>query len=138
VNAGIRFMRFNAAGALGIGVQLAVLWILVQMLSMNYVPATAIAVATAVTHNFVWHWQWTWADRRLPIPRVAAAFVRFAATNGAVSLGGNLILIWMLVTGAGLQPIAANLIAIAACGLVNFWLADALVFVTPRAARSEG
>ena len=65
------------------------------------------------------------------------AFVRFAATNGAVSLVGNVMLMWMLVTGTGLQPIIANLVAIGVCGLVNFWLADRVVFVSRRAVRSS-
>jgi putative flippase GtrA len=137
VTAAIRFARFNAAGALGIGVQVAVLWALVRLLSMNYIVATAVGVCAAVAHNFVWHWRWTWADRRMPIVHVPGAFVRFAVTNGAVSLAGNVMLMWTLVTGAGLQPIAANLIAIAVCGLVNFWLADRLVFVSRRAVRQS-
>jgi len=131
----IRFARFNAAGTLGIGVQIAVLWALVRLVSMNYIVATAVAVIAAVAHNFVWHWRWTWADRRMPIVHVPGAFVRFAATNGAVSLVGNVMLMWMLVTGTGLQPIIANLVAIGVCGLVNFWLSDRVVFVSPRAVR---
>lgn len=138
MTAGIRFARFNAAGTLGIGVQVSVLWALVRLLGLNYIAATAIAVIAAVAHNFVWHWRWTWADRRMPIVHVPGAFARFAATNGAVSLVGNVILMWMLVTGAGLQPVVANLLAIGACGLVNFWLADRLVFVSPRAMPRSG
>ena len=135
---GVRFVRFNAAGLLGIGVQLVVLWALVRLLALNFIVATAIAVVAAIAHNFIWHWQWTWADRRMPIVLVPGAFLRFAATNGAVSLVGNVVLMWMLVTGAGLQPIVANLVAISACGLVNFWLADRLVFVSPRAMPRSG
>jgi putative flippase GtrA len=70
---------------------------------------------------------------------VPAAFARFAASNGLVSLAGNLLLMQLLVGTAGLPILAANLLAIGACGLLNFWLADRLVFASrpsqPRPAR---
>ena len=123
-----RFIRFNAASALGIAVQLGVLWILTRGLQVGYVSATVLAVLAAVIHNFVWHWRWTWADRGIPIADVPAAFVRFAAANGAVSLIGNVAVTAALVRGAHVAPLAANLAAIAACGVVNYGLGDTIVF----------
>jgi putative flippase GtrA len=123
-----RFGRFNFVSALGIGVQLAVLSWLVEMRSTNYLIATVAAVSAAVLHNFLWHWQWTWADRAIPVARAPIALVRFAAANGVVSLAGNLIGMTALVGVLHLPAIAANLVAIAACGLVNFWIGDRLVF----------
>jgi hypothetical protein len=37
----------------------------------------------------------------------------------------------LLVGAWGMPPLAANLIAVLACSLVNFWLGDRLVF-SPR------
>jgi putative flippase GtrA len=124
-----RFGRFNVTSALGIAVQLAVLWWLVQVLSVNYLVATVTAVAAAVAHNFIWHWRWTWADRAIPLSGAPATFARFAAANGLVSLAGNLVAMAVLVGVLHLPAIAANLISIAACGLVNFWIGDRIVFV---------
>lgn len=122
------FVRFNIASLAGILVQLAALWLLTSRIGIHYQAATAIAVAAAVVHNFLWHWRWTWADRALT-PRAAVhAFARFTVTNGAVSLVVNLLAMPLLVGSAGLSPVPANLMAIAAAGLVNFCLADAVAF----------
>jgi putative flippase GtrA len=54
--------------------------------------------------------------------------VRFAAANGLVSLVGNVVLMALLVTALGFTPVAANLLAISACGWVNYLLSDRVVF----------
>jgi putative flippase GtrA len=124
----IRFGRFNVAGAIGIGVQLGVLWLLVHVWPINYLVATFLAVSAAVLHNFVWHWRWTWADRRISAADAPAALLRFAAANGLVSMVGNLVLMAGLVSVMHVPAVVANVIAIAACGLINFRLSDRVVF----------
>ena len=123
-----RFVRFNLAGLAGIVVQLATLWCLTTIFPAHYQLATMTAVAATIAHNFAWHWRWTWADRSLSRRSAARAFVRFSLTNGAVSLLVNLMAMPLLVTGAGLPAIPANLVAIAASGIVNFRVADAVAF----------
>ena len=123
----LRFVRFNAVGAAGIGVQLAAVWFLTSVAPVHYLAATSAAVALAVVHNFVWHWRWTWADRAVA-GGPAVLFVRFAAANGALSLGGNLVVMAVLVPYARLAPVVANAIAIGLSGLVNFWVGDVVVF----------
>jgi putative flippase GtrA len=123
-----RFARFNAVGALGIGVQLATLWTLVETANLPVIVATVMAVGAAILHNFVWHLRWTWRDRRLSIAQAPAALAKFVAANGLVSLAGNAAIMAVLVTGAGWPPVPANLVAIAACGLTNYWLGDTVVF----------
>ena len=131
----LRLLRFNVTGGLGIAVQIGVLWLLVHGLAVSHLPATALAVSAAVLHNFLWHWRWTWRDREIPLSAAGAALARFAMANGAVSLAGNLFAMSLLVGAWGLAPLPANLLAIAACGLVNFWLGDRVVFA-PAATRS--
>lgn len=123
-----RFVRFNAVGALGIGVQLGAIWALTALAGLSYVTATAVGVSLAIAHNFVWHLRWTWGDRALGGSRAAQAFVAFAAANGVVSYAGNLAIMVALVDGAGVPVLSANLIAITACGVLNFWLGDRVVF----------
>jgi putative flippase GtrA len=121
-----RFARFNAVGAAGIGVQLGALWILTAVAHVHYVPATGVAVALAVVHNFAWHRHWTWADR--PCDGIGAAFLRFAAANGLVSLLGSLILTTAFAALAAVPPVAANVAAIAVAGLLNYRVGDTVVF----------
>lgn len=126
-----RFVVFNAVGALGVALQAGCVALLTGVMHMHYAPATAIAVAAAVMHNFLWHRCWTWRDRRVPALR---SLRRFAMTNGVVSLAGNLGVMATLVSGAQVPPVPANLVAIALCGVLNFWLGDAFVFGEDRRA----
>lgn len=121
-----RFAKFSAVGAGGVIVQTVTLGVLLRIGGMHYLPATALAVEAAVLNNFVWHRRWTWADR--PATRAALALLRFNVTNGAMSMIGSLTVMWILVSGLKLNPLAANLITILICSLVNFALADRVVF----------
>src|SRR5438874_8447101 len=85
-----RWLRFNLVGAVGITVQLASLAFLRTGLHLHYIVATALAVEAAVIHNFIWHERYTWADRRTEA--AALRFIAFNATNGAVSIVGNLLI----------------------------------------------
>src|SRR6266480_7631743 len=122
-----RFARFSAVGAGGVIVQTVTLGVLLRIAGMHYLAATAVAVEASVLHNFVWHRRWTWADR--PGSRGIVCLLRFNATNGAVSLVGNLALMFLLTGMLQLNPQAANLITIGVCSLVNFALADRFVFI---------
>jgi putative flippase GtrA len=129
-----RWLAFNAVGALGIGVQLGLLAVLVHLCGLHYLPATAVAVEAAVLHNFVWHQRWTWKDRPGAGVRTALSRLgRFHLLNGLVSLGGNLGLMAVLAGALRLDPVLANVVAIAACSLVNFAASETLVFRHSRA-----
>jgi putative flippase GtrA len=125
----VRWLKFNLVGAIGIAVQLAALAIFRSLLHLNYLLATALAVEIAVLHNFLWHERFTWADR--PSGHFAhslARLARFNATNGAVSILGNLTLMWLLVGQLKQNYFGANLVAVAICSVLNFLLSDRLVF----------
>jgi len=129
---GARWIKFNLVGAIGIGVQLGMLALLTSVLEMEYLLATALAVESAVLHNFVWHARFTWADRHCRRWRdVAVRLFRFNVTTGAISIGGNLLLMRLLVGDAHLPTIAANMLSIAACSAVNFLVSDRWVFRAP-------
>jgi len=125
----IRWIKFNAVGALGIGVQLAVLFGLKNGFHLDYLLATALAVEAAVVHNFLWHERFTWADRVQPswqtsLPRL----LRFSLTIGVVSIAGNLALMKVLVGLGHVNYLIGNGVAIAACSLANFLLSEEWVF----------
>ncbi|HVO81634.1 MAG TPA: GtrA family protein [Terriglobales bacterium] len=123
---GVRWLKFNFVGGLGIGVQLLVLAVLKSGLHLGYLIATALAVEAAVVHNFVWHERFTWADREAASR--LARFLKFNLTTGMFSILGNLLLMKLLVGVASLNYLVANIITIAACSLVNFVVSDSFVF----------
>ena len=129
-----RFFRFNAVGFLGFALQVAILWGLMRG-GMHYLAATAIAVEAAVLHNYLWHERWTWRERGARGWDRLRRLGGFHLLNGAVSLIGNLVLMRMLVGMWLLPPVAANLIAVGACSLVNFALSDRLVFAVRPSSR---
>jgi putative flippase GtrA len=122
-----RLVRFSAVGAGGVAVQAATLAILLRVTGMHYLAATALAVEAAILHNFAWHRRWTWADRAAS--GVILTLLKFNATTGAVSLIGNLLLMFLFVGLLNLNPQVANLITIAVCSFLNFAFANRFVFI---------
>ena len=122
-----RWLVFNGVGIVGFAVQLGVLGVLLH-LRLHYLVATALAVEVTVLHNFAWHERWTWKDRPADGAARWERLWRFHALNGAVSLGGNLILMRALVGGLGMAPVPANLVAVLACALLNYTASDRMVF----------
>lgn len=126
-----RWLTFNGVGLLGFAVQLGALALLVHVCGWHYLAATAAGVEAAVLHNFVWHQRLTWRDRRAESPRgVLSRLWRFHLLNGAVSLAGNLVITGVLAGGFGLHPVVANIVAVLACSVVNFFGSEVLVFRT--------
>ena len=124
----IRWLTFNTVGGLGFVVQIGSAWLFRDLLGVHYLVATALAIELAVLHNFIWHQRWTWADRRLSGARALARLARFHATNGAISLAGNLALVALLVDRAGTHYLAANVVAVIVCSIANFIASDRMVF----------
>jgi putative flippase GtrA len=122
----IRWLKFNAVGAMGVVVQLIALAALVSGLHVNTLIATALAVEAAILHNFVWHERYTWRDR--PSGSRMGRLLRFNLTTGALSIVSNVVLMGVLVSRLHLPYLPANLLAIAATSLVNYLVADRFVF----------
>ena len=124
-----RWAAFNAIGAIGVVVQIAVFACLSRAWHWHYLWATATAVEAAVLHNFAWHQRWTWSHRPARSPRVAAArFLQFQLLNGSISLVGNLALMRLLTGALGVDPIPANIAAICFCASLNFAAGELIVF----------
>ncbi len=123
-----RLLKFSMVGAIGIGVQLAVLEALTAM-KVSYLLATVLAVEGAVLHNFAWHQRFTWADRANSAAEGLRRLLRFHVSNGLISLVGNLLLMRWLVGGLRLPILIANAATISICALVNFVVSHRWVFV---------
>jgi putative flippase GtrA len=126
VRTGVRWLKFNAVGAGGIVVQLAVLALLKSGLRLDYLAATACAVEAAVIHNYLWHERFTWADRASGSSWTR--FLKFNFSTGLFSIVGSVLVMKGLVGGAHLNYFVANILTIATCSVVNFLVSDRFVF----------
>ena len=125
---GLRWLKFNAVGGIGIGVQLAALVLFREVFHWGVLWATAAAVEVAVLHNFAWHVRWTWRDRPGGARLTLARAVRFNLTTGLVSIVSNVVFMRIFVGAWKLPYVAANLGAIAVTAVVNFLASEFLVF----------
>jgi len=123
----VRWLKFNAVGAIGIVVQLAALVVFKSLLGVQYLIATGLAVEIAVLHNFAWHERWTW-KKRTTKQAVMKRLLRFNLTTGALSILTNLLLMRVLVGVFHLPLLPANLLAIAMTSLANFAVSELWVF----------
>jgi putative flippase GtrA len=129
-----RWLAFNLVGLAGIAVQLTVVALMTVVGGVTVWIATMAAVEAAILHNFFWHQRWTWRDRPANGAKgVLSRLGRFHAVNGLISLAGN-VAITSVLADAGVNPVLANIAAIAACSLVNFAAGDLLVFRNAAAA----
>jgi putative flippase GtrA len=119
-----RFLKFAIVGGLGAALQLSMLAVLTK--HMSPIPATLISVELAILHNFLWHERYTWPDR-ISQP-FFTRLARFHLTNGLVSLCGNTLLTYALVTHFHLPTIPSALTAVGFCSLANYTLADQWVY----------
>jgi putative flippase GtrA len=128
VTLGVRWLKFNAVGLIGIGVQLGALALFTKVLGWNYLAATVLAVETAVLHNFGWHEVWTWRDRRGDGSSLAARLLRFHLGNGLVSIVSNVVLMRLLAGSLGWPVMVSNLVSIILTSVMNFLVSEFWVF----------
>jgi putative flippase GtrA len=125
-----RVARFLWVGAGGFVAQLMTLQGLVTLGGVATPLATALAVEAAILHNFLWHERWTWVDRRTSGGRLAR-FLRFNGVTALVSIAGNVAVTAWLVGTLHLPLVVANTLAVLALAVVNFAVADRVVFTEP-------
>ena len=117
-------------GGIGFLVQLVMLGALVEWVRLDYLVATALATETAVLHNFVWHECWTWRDRTAADGAgLWGRLLRFNAASGSVSVVGNVVFTGLFASLLGMHYVAANLLAITTCSVLNFLATDRSAFV---------
>jgi hypothetical protein len=101
----LRWMKFNAVGGIGIGVQLAALAFFRSWLKLDYLLATGLAVeitvdpqlscGMSVSPGLTGRQRGGWSR--------SSGLAKFNASNGAVSIVGNLLLMRLLVAELGCQ-----------------------------------
>jgi dolichol-phosphate mannosyltransferase len=112
----LQLFRFAAVGASGYVVNLVVFGICVHALSVDYRIASVVAFVVSVTNNFWWNRHWTFAAKH---DRAAEQAVRFF-TVSVLAYAFSYAVLVALVSGAGLEKLLAQAIAIAAATPLSF------------------
>jgi putative flippase GtrA len=112
----MQLVRFGVVGAAGFIVNLAVYALFVHSIGVDYHIAAVAAWIVAVLNNFVLNRHWTFdaGDGRARFQ--AARFVLVSL----VAFGCSLLLLTLLVEGAGLAKVPAQALAVAASTPLNF------------------
>jgi len=125
-----RFARFGTVGASGLAVNMLALAALAGTAGVHYLAAAVIATQASTTWNFLLTERWVFSDRtgRSGVLRRAALF--FVMNNAALLLRGPML--FLLVSVAGINYLAANLVSLLALTLTRFALADGWIWARPR------
>jgi dolichol-phosphate mannosyltransferase len=112
----LELVRFGFVGASGYAVNLAVFALLVHGAAAHYRLAALGAFLVAVANNFLWNRRWTFRDHT---SRAHHQAVRFLVVSVA-ALAFNLLMLEVLVAGAGLAEVPAQAIAIVTATPLSF------------------
>jgi len=108
----------------GFVLQLATIALLTRVFAWSPAGATAVGVEIAFLHNLLAHTRWTWRD--YPLRGARGWFNRWWRYQAAktASLVANIGLTAALVDLAGLPVEIANVVAVGACAIPNFFIAE--------------
>jgi dolichol-phosphate mannosyltransferase len=112
----IQLFKFCLVGGSGYLINLAAFALLTGVFDLHHVVAAIGAFIVAVTNNFFWNRHWTFEPGERPAHFQAA---RFFAVSIA-SLGINLVVLELLISGDVVGELAAQAIAVAVAMPFNF------------------
>lgn len=108
--------KFGVVGGSGYLINLAVFALLAGPLGIHHIAAAVGAFVVAVSNNFFWNRHWTFGPGERPAHFQAA---RFFAVSLA-SLGINLVVLELLLSGGVMGELPAQAIAVAVAMPFNF------------------
>ena len=125
--AGLRVSRFAVVGAVGTGVNLLVMW-LVLAIGGHYLVAAVVAAQVSILHNFVLQERFVYRDvagtsRASRLSR-CAMFVGFNNVEAVVRLP----VLALLVSGIGLPPVVAQAFTLAGAFVLRFRFVSDIVY----------
>lgn len=114
--------RFVVVGILAAGVQLLVLWLLVDYCGLNYLVGALIAIELTIIFQYVVNNAWTFEAAKLTGRR--EYFRGLLKTNvvRGTAIPIQLVLLFALVEFGGLPYLFANAVAILISGAYRFYL----------------
>ena len=121
-----RFVRYSLVGLSGIFVDMIIFYILSTPLNQGLTQSKIIAAEVAIVSNFWWNDTWTFADLSRQQPGWSARLKRLLKFNTICIVGLVLDVLLLnvfyhLVFARNLKYVA-NLMAIAAAALWNYWI----------------
>ncbi len=119
-----KFLRFGIVGFSGVFVNMAVFYVLRNSLYWELTRSLIVAAELAIISNFFWNDLWTFGDISKRQPGNRQRFKRLLKFNVICLMGliMNVLLVNLLFNVFGMNEYLANLIAIAAVTLWNFWI----------------
>lgn len=135
-----RFPRFAAVGLSGVGVDMALLFLLSDRHALGWglTQSKLLAAEAAIVNNFVWNDAWTFRDLATKLGGGTARLKRFARFNliCAMGLALSVLLLALQVDVLGINRYLANAVAIALVTAWNFWMNKAFSWAPPEADRA--
>jgi dolichol-phosphate mannosyltransferase len=124
-----RFLRFGLVGLSGVGVDMAVLYLLHSPTSLlglawGLTRSATIASEVAILNNFVWNDRWTFKDLsggQRAIGQWVKRFIKFNLIC-LLGLGLKLLILNLLFNAFHVNEYVANLLAIVLVTFWNFWI----------------
>lgn len=110
------FCKYLVAGGMGFLLDFGTLYLLFNILGINYLLAAAIAFTVGLVFVYLSSNKWVFDERRME-DRQVLEFTLFAII-GLVGLGLTVLFMWLLVDFVGIYPLVAKLIT---TGLVLCW-----------------
>jgi dolichol-phosphate mannosyltransferase len=134
-----RFLIFSMVGAFGLVLSLALLYLLISVLHVDFLPAQAITTFVAMTANFFLNNSTTYRDRRLKGVRIFTGLLTFYA---ACALGAFLnIQVAEFAKNAGVSWYAAGALGLVIGAIWNYGVTSIFTWKQariPRAAAKQG
>ncbi|MCU0544610.1 MAG: glycosyltransferase [Oscillatoriaceae cyanobacterium Prado104] len=119
-----KFLRFGIVGFSGVFVNMAVLYVMREVFNLELTRSLIVAAELAIISNFLWNDLWTFGDISQQQPGKRQRFKRLLKFNTICLMGLilNVLLVNLMFNVLGINEYLANLIAIAAVTLWNFWI----------------
>jgi putative flippase GtrA len=117
------FVRFLIVGALAVGLNLVLFWILVGQLRWPYLLATVVVFLAGNLWGYLANRRFTWQSTERPAPELARWYVVMGT-----SLVVNLVAMYALVDGLGLNYLVASVVLSLGMAFVNYVAHDRFTF----------
>jgi putative flippase GtrA len=130
--AGARFGRFGLVGLSGVAVNTLLLALLSDVIGLWYVLGAILATQGSTLWNFVLSDRWVFRGREHRMGPAGRAAAFFVMNNAA--LGLRVPLLYLLVSGFGLNHLVGNLVTLVVLSLARFGVADTYIWATRETA----
>ena len=120
----VKLVKFCIVGGINTLISLLTFYVLNKILGFNYMVSSVIGYAFGMINSYVLNKKWTFNDKD---KKIILQLVKFIVVNG-ISLGINLVAMYILVDRLHIDSMAAQVIATGFSTSFNYLGSKALVF----------